>query len=53
MHASQHLGTRQYARILRGWVSDIVLGPMEYGKHSMRRSNASMIYKKTSVLAVN
>jgi len=50
MHASQHIGTRQYARILHGWVSDIGLDPTEYGTHSMRRSKASMIYKKTKNL---
>ena len=50
MHASQHIGTRQCARILHGWVSDIGLDPTEYGTHSMRRSKASMIYKKTKNL---
>ena len=45
-----HLGTRQYARILHGWVEDISLDPVEYGTHSMRRSKASLIYKKTKNL---
>lgn len=32
-----HLGTRQYARIVHGWVEDIGLDTVEYGTHSMRR----------------
>lgn len=50
MHASAHIGTRQYARILHHWVQDIGLDTTEYGTHSMRRSKASMIYKKTKNL---
>jgi integrase len=50
MHASAHIGTRQYARILHHWVQDIGLDSTEYGTHSMRRSKASMIYKKTKNL---
>jgi len=45
-----HLGTRQYARILHRWVEDIGLDTVEYGTHSMRRSKASLIYKKTKNL---
>jgi site-specific recombinase XerD len=50
LHRSPHIGTRQYARILHGWVADIGLDSSEYGTHSMRRSKASMIYKKTKNL---
>ena len=50
IHGSPHIGTRQYARILHGWISDIGLDTTEYGTHSMRRSKASMIYKKTKNL---
>jgi hypothetical protein len=50
LHSSEHIGTRQYARILRSWVEDIGLDPADYGTHSMRRSKASMIYKKTKNL---
>jgi hypothetical protein len=35
-HESPHLSTRQYARILRGWVTSIGLEPSAYGTHSMR-----------------
>jgi integrase len=50
IHDSPHIGTRQYARILHGWVKEIGLDPAAYGTHSMRRSKASMIYKKTKNL---
>jgi integrase len=47
IHESLHIGTRQYARILHGWIEGIGLDPTAYGTHSMRRSKASLIYKKT------
>ena len=49
-HDAPHIGTRQYARILHGWVSELGLDTTAYGTHSMRRSKASMIYKKTKNL---
>lgn len=45
-----HLSTRQYARILRGWVTSIGLEPSAYGTHSMRRTKVAQIYKKTGKL---
>ena len=50
IHHSPHLGTRQYARILEGWVSEIGLEPAAYGTHSMRRTKATLIYRKTKNL---
>lgn len=47
IHESLHIGTRQYGRILHGWITEIGLDPTAYGTHSMRRSKASLIYKKT------
>lgn len=47
MHDSPHLGTRQYARILGGWVRELGLDPAEYGTHSMRRTKATLIYRRT------
>jgi len=44
---SQHLSTRQYARIVKGWVSEIGLNSYDYGTHSLRRTKASLIYRKT------
>jgi integrase len=50
LHDSPHLGTRQYARILEGWVQELGLDPAEYGKHSMRRTKATLIYRRTKNL---
>jgi len=50
VHSSPHLGTRQYARIVDGWVEEIGLDPAEYGTHSMRRTKASLVYRRTKNL---
>jgi len=52
IHKSPHLGTRQseYARIVDGWVSKIGLDPCNYGTHSMRRTKATLIYRRTKNL---
>jgi integrase len=47
---SPHLSTRQYARILRKWVCSIGLDPIAYGTHSLRRTKATLIYKRTKNL---
>lgn len=47
---SPHLSTRQYARIMRSWVGSIGLNPATYGTHSLRRTKASLIYRKTGNL---
>ena len=41
LHTSDHLSTRQYARIVKGWVKAIGLDPAMYGTHTMRRTKAS------------
>lgn len=50
IHASPHLGTRQYARILVGWVQELGLDPTGYGTHSMRRTKATLICRRTKNL---
>lgn len=50
IHESPHLGTRQYARILDGWVEELGLDPAAYGTHSMRRTKATLIYRRTKNL---
>ena len=50
IHSFPHLGTRQYARILEGWVEELGLDPSEYGTHSMRRTKATLIYRRTGNL---
>ncbi len=47
LHQSDHITTRQYARILKTWLEDIGLDPYEYGTHSIRRTKVSLIYQKT------
>jgi len=47
---SPHLSTRQYARIVGFWVAEIGLDPAAYGTHSMRRTKASLIYRRTKNL---
>lgn len=47
IHDAVHLGTRQYARIVDSWIEEIGLDPAAYGTHSMRRTKASLIYRRT------
>ena len=50
IRASTHLSTRQYARIVHGWVGEIGLDSTCYGTHTMRRTKASLIYRRTKNL---
>ena len=50
IHRSPHLSTRQYTRIVESWVTSIGLSPTTYGTHSLRRTKASLIYKRTKNL---
>ena len=47
---SPHLSTRQYARIVHGWVSSIGLESANYGTHTMRHTKVSLIYRRTKNL---
>lgn len=47
---SPHLSTRQYARIVRKWVESIGLDTVAYGTHTMRRTKATLIYRRTKNL---
>ena len=38
--------TRQYARILDSWIEEIGLDLTGYGTHTMRRTKASLIYRR-------
>lgn len=44
------LTTRQYARLLGKWIGGIGLDPMQFGTHSIRRTKATMIYRRTGNL---
>ncbi len=50
LHRSLHLSTRQYARMVESWVIGIGLDPTAYGTHSLRRTKASLIYRRTKNL---
>ena len=50
IHDSPHLSTRQYARIVHHWVEQIGLDPINYGTHTMRRTKATLIYRRTKNL---
>ena len=47
---SPHLSTRQYAQLIEQWVSQIGLDSTAYGTHSMRRTKAALIYRRTKNL---
>lgn len=49
-HDRLHISTRQYARIVHRWVERAGLDSSAYGTHSMRRTKAAQIYKKTGNL---
>ena len=49
-HDQPHISTRQYARIVHRWVQRAGLDSSAYGTHSMRRTKAAQIYKKTGNL---
>jgi len=44
---SPHLSTRQYSRIVGSWVGSIGLDPAAYGTHTLRRTKATLIYRRT------
>lgn len=45
-----HLSTRQYARIVTGWIEEVGLERGRYGTRTMRRTKASLIYRRTENL---
>ena len=47
---SNHISTRQYARLVDEWVTGIGLRREDFGTHSLRRTKASIIYKQTGNL---
>ena len=49
-HDRPHISTRQYGRSVRDWETAIGLEPSGYGTHSLRRTKASEIYRKTGNL---
>lgn len=50
VRSSSQISTRQYARIARQWFVSVGLDPSLYGTHSMRRTKATLIYRRTKNL---
>jgi integrase len=50
LHSSTHLSTRQYARIVDSWVRQLGLDKASYGTHTLRRTKAALIYRRTKNL---
>jgi len=50
INSSNHISTRQHARIVHKWVEMIGLDTSLYGTHSLRRTKATLIYRRTKNL---
>lgn len=48
--SNRSLTTRQYARLLGEWIASIGLDPHLFGTHSLRRTKATLIYRRTGNL---
>jgi integrase len=48
--AGQSMTTRQYARIVSEWIANIGMDPKLFGTHSLRRTKATLIYRRTGNL---
>jgi integrase len=42
--------TRQYSRLLSEWITSIWLDPTFFGTHPLRRTKATLIYRRTGNL---
>jgi len=48
--ADRRMTTRQYARLVSKWIAGIGLDPHVFGTHSLRRTKAALIYRRTGNL---
>jgi len=46
----RNMSTRQYARLVSDWIAKIGLDPHLFGTHSLRRTKATLIYRRTGNL---
>jgi integrase len=46
----QCMTKRQYARLVSGWIGSVGLDPRLFGTHSLRRTKATLIYRRTGNL---
>ena len=47
---NRSMTTRQYARLVSKWVDSVGLDPRQFGTHSLRRTKATLIYRRTGNL---
>jgi integrase len=47
---ARNISTRQYAQLLSHWIAGIGLDPKLFGTHSLRRTKATLIYRRTGNL---
>ena len=47
---NHHMTTRQYARLVSDWIGSVGLDPRLFGTHSLRRTKATLIYRRTGNL---
>jgi integrase len=50
VRSQSHLSARQHARIVRRWIEGAGMDSSGYGTHSLRRTKAAQIYRKTGNL---
>jgi integrase len=48
--SDRSISTRQYARLVAEWIGSIGLDPRLFGTHSLRRTKATLIYRRTGNL---
>jgi integrase len=48
--AGNCMTTRQYARLVSEWIGSVGLDPRLFGTHSLRRTKATLIYRRTGNL---
>ena len=48
-HPEQGLSTRRYPRLLGDWTRSIGLDPCMFGTHSLRRTKATLIYRRLAI----
>ena len=46
----RNMTTRQYARLVSEWIGSVGLDPRLFGTHSLRRTKATLIYRRTDNL---
>jgi integrase len=48
--SERNMTTRQYARLVHDWIGGVGLDPRLFGTHSLRRTKATLIYRRTGNL---